>query len=44
MEFVIGYCAGCISAFALAWMFFGRSQAEKDQAVCNKRLDQIELE
>lgn len=44
MEFIIGYCAGCIMAFALAWMFFGQSQAEKDQAVCDKRLDQIELE
>ena len=44
MEFVIGYCAGCMMSFALAWVFFGQSQAEKDQAVCDKRLDQIELE
>lgn len=49
MEFIIGYCAGCMMAFALAWLIFGeakheKTQAEKDQAECNKRLDRIELE
>jgi hypothetical protein len=44
MEFIVGYCAGCMMSFALTWMFFGRSQEDQDQSKCDKRLDQIELE